>query len=79
VHKHEGIQPGFQDYYFINMSTDLIYGSTDLSLDLRRFFSFLILYAVSRTPWTGDQPIARPLLIYRRTQIQNKRTQTLMP
>jgi hypothetical protein len=24
-------------------------------------FSFLTLYTVSRTPWTGDQPIARPL------------------
>jgi hypothetical protein len=24
-------------------------------------FHFLNLYAVSRTPWTGDQPVARPL------------------
>jgi hypothetical protein len=30
-------------------------------LGLGRFFSFLILYTVSRTPWTGDQPVARPL------------------
>jgi hypothetical protein len=30
------------------------YGSTFLLLDLGRFFSFLILYRVGRTPWTGD-------------------------
>jgi hypothetical protein len=30
-------------------------------LDLGRFFSFLILYTVGRTPWTGKKPIARPL------------------
>jgi hypothetical protein len=31
------------------------------SLNLNRFFSFLILYTVGRTPWTGDQPVASPL------------------
>jgi hypothetical protein len=31
------------------------------SLDLGRFFRFLILYTVGRTPWTGDYPVARPL------------------
>jgi hypothetical protein len=40
------------------------------------FFSFLILYTIGRTPWRGDQPIARPLPIHRTTQTQNKRTQT---
>jgi hypothetical protein len=44
-----------------------------------RFFSFLILYTVGRTPRTGDQPVARPLPTHRTTQIQNKRTQTSMP
>jgi hypothetical protein len=29
--------------------------------DLRRFFNFLILHIIGRTPWTGDQPVARPL------------------
>jgi hypothetical protein len=29
--------------------------------DHGRFFSFLIFYTVGMTPWTGDQPIARPL------------------
>jgi hypothetical protein len=28
-------------------------------------FSFLILYTVGRTPWTGDQPVARPLATHR--------------
>jgi hypothetical protein len=37
------------------------------------FFSFLILYTVGRTPWMGDQPVARPLPTHR-TQTQNKRT-----
>jgi hypothetical protein len=44
-----------------------------------RIFIFLILYAVGRTPLTGDQPVARPLPTHRTTQIQNKRTQTSMP
>jgi hypothetical protein len=38
-----------------------------LLLGLGRFFSFLILYRVSRTPWTGDQPVARPLPTHRTT------------
>jgi hypothetical protein len=42
-------------------------------------FSFLIFYTVSRTPWTGDQPLARPLPANRTAQTQNKRTQTSMP
>jgi hypothetical protein len=48
------------------------------SLDLGRSFSFLVLYTVGRIPWTGDQSVARPLRT-RRTQTQNKRTQTSMP
>jgi hypothetical protein len=47
-------------------------------LGLGRFFSFLIFYTVGRTPWTGDQPVARPLPAHRTTQTQNKRTQTSM-
>jgi hypothetical protein len=49
------------------------------SLDLGRFFSFLIFYIVDRTPGTGDQPIAWPLPAHRTAQTQNKRTQTSMP
>jgi hypothetical protein len=48
-------------------------------LGLGRFFSFLILYTVGRTPWTGDQPAARPLLKQRTTQTQNKPTQYRHP
>jgi hypothetical protein len=48
-------------------------------LGLGRFFSFLILYAVGRTPWTGDQPVVRPLPTHRTKQTPNKRTQTSMP
>jgi hypothetical protein len=55
-----------------------LYVSTD-PLDLDRFFTFLILYTVGRTPWTGDQHIARPLRTHRTTQTHNKRTQTSMP
>jgi hypothetical protein len=40
-------------------------------------FNFLILYKGGRTPWTEDQPVAKPLPTYR-TQTQNKRTQTYM-
>jgi hypothetical protein len=43
------------------------------------FFSFLILFTVDRSPWTGDQPVARPLPTHRTTQTQNKHTQTCMP
>jgi hypothetical protein len=43
------------------------------------FFSILILYTVGRTPWTGDQPVTRPLPADRTAQTQNKRTQTSMP
>jgi hypothetical protein len=42
---------------------------------LCRFFSFLILYAVHRTSWTGDQPVARSLPTHKTAQMQNKRTQ----
>jgi hypothetical protein len=42
------------------------------------FISLLILHTVSRTPWTGNKPVARPLPT-RRTQTQNKLTQTSLP
>jgi hypothetical protein len=47
--------------------------------DLCHFFTFLTPYTVSRTPWTGDQPVARPLPTPRTAQTQNKRTQTSTP
>jgi hypothetical protein len=48
-------------------------------LDLGRFFSFLILYTIGRTLWTGDQPVARLLPTHRTTQRQKKPIQTSMP
>jgi hypothetical protein len=37
------------------------------------------LYTDGRIPWTGDQPVARPLPTHRTTQTQNKHTETSMP
>jgi hypothetical protein len=59
--------------YVYSIKIQLCSGSTVLFLVLGRFFSFLILYTVGITPWTGDQPVARPL------HTQNKRTQTSTP
>jgi hypothetical protein len=42
-------------------------------------FQLLNLYTVGRTPWTGDQPVAKPLPTHTTTQTHNKRTQTYMP
>jgi hypothetical protein len=42
-------------------------------------FQSLNLHIVGRTPWTGDQPVVRPLSTHRRTQTQNKRTKKSMP
>jgi hypothetical protein len=42
-------------------------------------FQFHNLYTVGRTPWTGDQPVARPLPTHRTIETQNERTQTFMP
>jgi hypothetical protein len=48
-------------------------------LDLDGFFIFLILHTFGGTPWTGDQPVARPLPNHRTTQTQNKHTETSIP
>jgi hypothetical protein len=54
---------------FHNPSNSVYYyhGSTPLCWVSIAFFSFLILYTDGRTPWTGNQPVARPLPIYRTT------------
>jgi hypothetical protein len=39
-------------------------------LRLDHLFSFLMLYAVGRTLWMGDQPVARPLPTHRKTQTE---------
>jgi hypothetical protein len=72
-----------QDYTALNLrrlypSQPIYLWLYSLLFDLGLFFSFLILYTIGKTPWTGDQPAARPLPIHRTTQTQNKRTQTSM-
>jgi hypothetical protein len=47
-------------------------------LDLGLSFSLFIVTTVGRIPWTGDQPVPRPLPTHRTTQTQNKPTQTSM-
>jgi hypothetical protein len=42
-------------------------------------FQFLNPYTVGTTPWTEDQPVARPLPTHRTAKTQNKCTQTFMP
>jgi hypothetical protein len=54
-------------YSFISSTTD------SPLLGLGRFFSFVILHIVDRTPWTGESA-RRKAAIY----TQNKRTQTSM-
>jgi hypothetical protein len=44
-----------------------------------QLFQFLNPYTVGRTPWTEDQPVARPLPTHRTTQTQNKHRETSMP
>jgi hypothetical protein len=39
-----------------------------------QLMAFLILYAIGRIPWTGDQSDAMPLPTNGTTQIQNKNT-----
>jgi hypothetical protein len=45
------------------------------------YLSFMIIFTAGRTPWTGDQPVARPLPLHRAKQTQNEHThtQTSMP
>jgi hypothetical protein len=61
------------------ISEESIYGCPVLLLNTVRFFCFLMLHTVGRAPWTGDQPVARPLPKHRTTQRENKRKQTSMP
>jgi hypothetical protein len=68
-------------YLYLYLPTYLSIYDYNSLLNLGRFFSFLILYVYtdSRTPWTGDEPVTRPLPAHRTAQTQNKSTQTSMP
>jgi hypothetical protein len=45
---------------YLAMAVQLFFGPWPL-------FQFLNLYTVGRTPWTGDEPVARPLPTHRTT------------
>jgi hypothetical protein len=57
-------------FYYLSIYLSIYLWSYIPLLDLGRFFSFLIFYTVGRTPWTGDQAVARPLPAYRTTQTE---------
>jgi hypothetical protein len=63
---------------FVNQNFVIYFPSLYNPLDLARYFSYLIVYTIGRTPWTREQPIARLLPRHRTTKSQNKRTQTSM-
>jgi hypothetical protein len=43
-------------------------------LGLGRFFSFFIFYTVGKSPWTGDQPVAKPLATQDSTNTEKTHT-----
>jgi hypothetical protein len=57
------LPPIFFIHSFINCSIALCWA-------LAAFSSFIILYRVSMTPWTGDQTVARPLPTHRTAQTE---------
>jgi hypothetical protein len=57
------------------MKSDIF--SSHSHLEYRSDFSvLLIIFTEGRTPWTGDQLVARPLPKHRATQTQNKSIHT---
>jgi hypothetical protein len=80
------VQPFVKKLEFSLLTTSVHIWYSYLSMALQPFvepwplFQFdLFFYTVGRTPWTGEQPVARPLPAHRTAQAQNKRTQTSMP
>jgi hypothetical protein len=71
VYKYSGHCKQFSPCLYLSMSPQPFLGPWTIS-------RFLIFYTVSRTPWTGDQPVTRPLPTHRTIQTQNKRPQTSM-
>jgi hypothetical protein len=77
----------FKNAYRLNLYLTLFFSVKLLSTYLWLYshfvgpwelFSFLIFYTVGRTPWMGDQLVARPLPAHRAQHKQNKHTQTSM-
>jgi hypothetical protein len=58
---------------YISINHSFINGSTALCWALPLLQFRILCYKDGRTPWTSDQPVARPLPKHRTTQTQNKR------
>jgi hypothetical protein len=67
-----------QNYNLIIRSIIIIIMALQPFVRSWQLFQFLDFYTVDRTPWTGDQPFARPLPTHG-TQAQNKGTQYRHP
>jgi hypothetical protein len=61
-------------HYQTLLHSSFIIGSTTLFEPWPLFLSFVILYTVGGTPWTRDQPVARPLTAHRTAHTVNKHT-----
>jgi hypothetical protein len=64
---------------FFSLALQPSFGPWPTSMKLSVSLQFTKSQTVGRTPWMGDQLVARPLPTLRTTQTQNKRTQTSMP
>jgi hypothetical protein len=53
-----------------------VYSSYTVLIRCRGFHFSLDLYTIGRTPWTNDQPVARPPPKYTTAQTQNKSART---
>jgi hypothetical protein len=63
---------------FLYFSLFPVTPTSERRASVKRFVSlqFLNRQTVSRTPWTGDQHVTRPLPTHRTTKTQNKRSRT---
>jgi hypothetical protein len=69
-----------QNNYLLNLLNSILFSmALQLSVGPWPLFQILNLIHSRMTPWTRDQPAARPQPTHRTTEIQNKRTQTSMP
>jgi hypothetical protein len=68
-----GPNKGLYEGFYLSIYLSMVLRS--FLLDLGRFFNFLILYTVGRTPWTGISP-SQGRYLHTEQHKQNKRTQT---
>jgi hypothetical protein len=63
-----------EKYYHASLTMQRTFIYSSMSVGPSPLHQFRNLFNTdSKTPWRGDQPIARPLLTHRTTQTQNKR------